>query len=121
MRATENKHFTDIMCDNQSYYWIEESDDTNLVKIGESLKKKIGVTKKTVYTCTLVWRNRIGEHSAKKTKIEEADIDEIMHVRISAHYKLYTVWVNYATFCIIAHGKRISVFDLTNSDEKLLI
>ena len=41
-------------------------------------------------------------------------------MRIAPYFKLYTAFVNYDTFLMVACGRRVSVFDLTNEDENML-
>lgn len=44
----------------------------------------------------------------------------VLHMRIAPYFKLYSAFINFDTFLMVASGRRVSVFDLTNDDDNML-
>ena len=71
----------------------------------------------TVFKCALKWKNRIGMASKQRyaDKIDQ-NIDArwktVVHSRISSHVKLYTSFLCYSTYFLVAHRNMVSVYDL---------
>jgi len=51
----------------------------------------------------------------------KADLHRVVHLRISSYFKLYTNFLNFETYCLLAHRDRITVFDLTNEVDEMLV
>lgn len=67
------------------------------------------------YKIQLDWKNKVGQNFMQKLKDEKfKDVDEAvhqcLHSRLKQHVKLYTEFLNFESFVLVAHRYFISIF-----------
>jgi len=71
----------------------------------------------TIFKCAVQWRNRIGRSSSmpwspKDIKTIDQSWSTIIHRRVAKYLKVFTCFLFYSTFFLVAHRNMVSIFDL---------
>lgn len=112
--------FKDIETDNKKFFFTKEFFQEKGKGIFRN-RDNPKLADDEVFECEILWRSRIGLSSSKVQKNSATKDGSVLHRRISSYFRLITDFINYETYCLVAHGKRLSVFDLTNDTENMLV
>ena len=97
---------------NEPVVDVETGQDFFCIKIkvnNSSLKNKN--TDEDEFKCIKFKFNRFGMSMGKPMK-RASDYERVLHDRIAPYFNLYKQFINFMTFCIVAHRNHVSMFDM---------
>jgi len=88
--------------------------------VGESLLKWLRNSKRVLLRIPIENNNRMSFNSSKKLKASERR-SEMLHVRLREYFKIFTSFINFETFFVIAYRDLLVKIDMTNERDSAIV